>query len=226
MAVSAASALHAHAPCGCGGDSYVRGRPYSAREAFDERNRSPIQRVAAIVRPRLRFRYRGGGARGVRPRPLPDQSAGFRGQARPRRGAHHRRLPARLAARHFRIVVERALPGLRRRARCGRDAQDHQSRRIRLRAVRRRLQADARRNGRGDFHGEPARAPHRRAQSRHARPKSNITGRFSGARASICRRRWKTASPNSPSIRSSWRPARRRCCRCSCRKISSSCSIR
>ena len=211
---------------GVEGDSYVRGRPYSARQAFDERNRSPIQRVAAIVRPRLRFRYRGGGARGVRPRPLPGQSARLRGQARPRRGAHHCSLSARFAARHFRIIVERALPGLRRRARGGHDAQDHQSRRIRLRAVRRRLRADARRNGRGHFHGEPARAPHRRAQSRHA-ARSRILppdflelGRRSAGDAGRKPRRIHRR------IRSSWRPARRRCCRCSCRKTLSSCSTR
>ena len=37
-----------------------------------------------------------------------------------------------------------------------------------LRAVRRRLRADARRDGGGDLHRQPPRPPHRRAQSRHA----------------------------------------------------------
>ena len=33
---------------------------------------------------------------------------------------------------------------------------------------------------------------------------------------STCRKRWATASPNSPSIQSNCRPAKRLCCRCNC----------
>ena len=99
--------------------------------------------------------------------------------------------------------------------------------RVRLRALRRRLRADARRDGRGDVHREPARPADRGARSATNCPSANISGRSSGAPASTCpddlEQRHAT---RSPSIRSSCRRARRRCCRCSCRPSSSSCSIR
>ena len=68
----------------------------------------------------------------------------------------HRRLPARGEDRHLRHVVERALSGLRRRARFEHDAEDRAQRRLCLLALRRRLRADARRDGGGHLHGQPA----------------------------------------------------------------------
>ena len=52
-----------------------------------------------------------------------------------------------------------------------------------------RLRADARRDGRGHLHGQPARARGSRRTIRIRCRSWNISGRFSGARASICRRR-------------------------------------
>ena len=137
-------------------------------ETIGERKRSSLQRVAAIGRRCLRRRDRTGGSRRARPGAVPHQRARFCRKACPRRRAHHCRVPARRASRPVRIVVERALPRLRRRARCGHHAQDGEPRRIRLRTMRLRLQADARRDGRGDLHGESARAPDRRPRSRDA----------------------------------------------------------
>ena len=82
--------------------------------------------------------------------------------------------------------MERAVPGLRRRARRQRHAEERRPRGIHLRAVRRRLRADPRRDGRGDVHRQPPRPPHRGARSRRACRSSNICGRSSGARASTC----------------------------------------
>ena len=80
----------------------------------------------------------------------------------------HRRLPARLAARPVRAELERAVPGLRRRARLKPAAQVGAQGGLRLRAVLEGLRADARRDGRGRLHGEPARAADRGARSAHA----------------------------------------------------------
>ena len=66
----------------------------------------------------------------------------------------------------FELSLERALPGLRRRARRQRARSRSVHEEVRLRALRRRLRADARRDGRGHLHRQPARAPHRGARSR------------------------------------------------------------
>ena len=76
------------------------------------------------------------------------------------------------------------------------------------------------------FTVSPRRSPHRRAQSGHAARGRIFPPDFLVLAASICPMTWTTRSRRSPSIRSSCRRARRRCCRCSCRAISSSCSIR
>ena len=57
---------------------------------------------------------------------------------------------------------------------------------LRLRAVLARLRADARRDGRGGVHRQSARAPDRGARSRTRCRCGNISGRYSGAPASIC----------------------------------------
>ena len=63
----------------------------------------------------------------------------FAAKHRSRRGARHRRVPARRPARPIRIVVERAVPRLRRRAGRGHDAQERKPPRIRLRVMRQRV---------------------------------------------------------------------------------------
>ena len=108
--------------------------------------------------------------------------------ARPRRGKGHQRLPARRAARPVRAELERAVPRLRRRAARQLPAQVGAPGGLRLRAVLAGLRADARRDGRGRLHGQPAGAPDRGARSASAAGARNISGRCSGAPASICRR--------------------------------------
>ena len=151
----------------------------------------------------------------------------FADQARPRRRAHHRRLPACGPARPVRAVVERAVS--RAAAACSTSSTTlkiGQSRGIRLRAVRCRLRADARRNGGGHLHRQPARAPHRGPQSGYASgsrilpPDLLELGRRPAGNFGRQPRRVHDR------VRSSCRPARRRCCRCSCPTNSSSCSIR
>ena len=97
-----------------------------------------------------------------------------------------------------------------------------------LRALRRGLRADARRDGRGHLHRQPAGAPDRGARSRTRCRSGNTSARSSGARASTCPRTTRTSdcSRRSSLEPSSCRRARRRSCRCSCRPSSSSCSIR
>ena len=106
--------------------------------------------------------------RGARSRAQPHQRRRLRGPQRARRGDGDRALPARRAARPLRDVLERALPGLRRRARRKCHAEIGRPRRVQLRALRRRLRADPRRDGRGHLHGEPAGAQDCGPRSEHA----------------------------------------------------------
>ena len=129
---------------------------------FHERSRDSFRRVAAVCRCRGRLRHRTAGAGRTGPPAQPHQCAGLRADDGPQRGSGHRRVPACCATGPVRAVVERAVPRLWRRARRRRVAQDRQSGRIRVRVVRRRLRADARRNGRGHVHGDAAHAPDRR----------------------------------------------------------------
>ena len=137
-----------------------------------------------------------------------------------------RRLPACRADRHLRHLLERALPGLRRRARLQRHAEDRPEGRIYLRALRRRLRADARRDGRGDLHGQPAGAQDRGAQSRRAAARPNISARSTGVPASTCRRNYEALVDDFVLDHVELRRAKRQCSRCSCRPSSSSSSSR
>ena len=85
-----------------------------------------------------------------------------------RRGKDDRRVPPRGAARAVRDVLERPLPGVRRRARLQRHPEVRGSGRVQLLALRCRIRADPRRDGRGDLHGQPARSPDRRPRPEQA----------------------------------------------------------
>ena len=137
-------------------------------------------------------RDRDAGPRRRGPAPGPHQRAGVRRQARPRRGKGHQRLPACLAARPVRAELERAVPGLRRRARFEPAAQVGAQGGLRLRAVLEGLRADARRDGRGRLHGEPAGAADRGARSAFAAGVGILPPDFLGLRHRPAgRRAWK-----------------------------------
>ena len=120
---------------------------------------------------------------------MPHQCASLRQQARPRRGARHKRLSPCGTDGHLRHFVECALPRLRRRARHQRHAENGAEGRIHLRAVRRGLFADARRDGRGDIHRQ-SRACAGSPPTIHTNCRWwNISARSTGAPASICRKR-------------------------------------
>ena len=90
------------------------------------------------------------------------------------------------------------------------------------------IRADARRDGRGDLHRQPARAADRGARSAIRCRSGNISARSSGARASTCPRTiWRKRSQQVTldADRAAGR-ARRRICRCSCRPSSLSSSSR
>ena len=118
--------------------------------------------------PEVVRRHRDAHPRRRGPATVPHQRAGVRRQARARRGKGHQRLPARRAARPVRVELERAVPGLRRRARRQPAPQIGAQGGLRLRAVLEGLRADPRRDGRGRLHREPARAADRGARSAHA----------------------------------------------------------
>lgn len=117
----------------------------------------------------------------------------------------------------FDLFVEPALPRLRRRARGQRDAQDGAPDRIPLRALRGRVQADARRDGRSELHGQPARAADRRARSAFAF-RVDSRSRSSGVPASTSRKSGSTrSSARSSSTRWNCPQAEYASCRCNCR---------
>ena len=84
----------------------------------------------------------------------------------------------------------------------GSNAEDGAQRGLFLLAVRHRLRADARRDGGGDLHGQPARAPDCRAQSGTSCCRWNISASSISARSSTCPR----ISMRS-SRRSRWNPS-------------------
>ena len=145
----------------------------------------------------------------------------FAGPTWSRRGARHRRLPACGAARDLRPVVERAVPGLRRRARRQHDAEERAQRANT--SARCAPPATSRRSTRW------SRSPSRSARASAGSPRTipdalplleYFRQIFWGSGVDLPGRSRASSSRRSRSRRSSCRPARRRISRCSCRRSS------
>ena len=121
--------------------------------------------VAAIGRSRARWPPSRTGAGRRRIARCAASTCSISQPKRARRGARDRRVSACRSARDFRAVVERAVPGLRRRARRERDAEERQPGRSTTARCVRPARAEPRRDGRGDLHGQPAGAQDRGARS-------------------------------------------------------------